>query len=130
MKSLASTVAIGLALLLLVLPGILLFLLWSLALPILAAERVGSGESLARSWRLARASMAPITVVSLLWLAVLAALFGATLLLDTAPQMPWLATTIALNLALSALFPFSTSVWAFAYMALRRPIESNRSATA
>lgn len=50
--SIVSTIAILAGLLLLVVPGLVLLLRWSLAYPVMLAEDEGLGGSLRRSWRL------------------------------------------------------------------------------
>ncbi|WP_326523294.1 hypothetical protein [Sphingomonas sp.] len=114
----ASVAAILGGLILLIVPGVLLMLLWSVSLPALAAERIGAIDALRRSWRLARPALRPLALtllpIVLAWLAI----FAGVAVMFCRPQMIDVISGV-LNVAMSALLPFSAAVWAFAYLELR-----------
>jgi uncharacterized membrane protein len=77
---LLSAVGMALGLILLIVPGVLLYLIWSVAAPALVEERLGPIEALGRSRRLtkgARWTVFGMTLVVLIAYAMFSALVGA-----------------------------------------------------
>lgn len=111
-------VAIGLALL--IVPGVLLLALWSLALPALAAERLPVVAAMRRSWALTRPYLASFVGLVLLaaapFLAVLA-LVAVTVLIPSFDSPTSLAVA---DLLLSVWAILTPAFWACAYAARRR----------
>lgn len=113
-----SVAAILGGLILMIVPGILLMLLWSVSLPALAAERIGAIDALRRSWNLTRTALRSVAVTAMPILLAWLAMFACVAVTFYHPQTLDVMN-VALNLALSALLPFSAAVWVFAYLELR-----------
>ena len=82
--SLIYFLAVATGLVLLVVPGLLLILRWSVSLPVLLSERLGVIQSLARSWRLTRDRWLP--VLCLLALVVLSSLLSIGVMVFSYPD--------------------------------------------
>lgn len=70
MLSLVSSIAIGLGLLLLIVPGAILYVIWSVATPVLVAERRGVFGSLGRSRALTKGARWPVFAIVLILMAI------------------------------------------------------------
>ncbi|URW74928.1 hypothetical protein M9980_10175 [Sphingomonas donggukensis] len=118
--SFVSGIGMLIGLILFVVPGVIAFLLWSLTLPVIAAERLSAMASLRRSVALARAHLATLALVGLaIALAIIGAL-GISLAADLLPEPAGaLAFSLWLNLSVSAILLFGAVAWARAYLALR-----------
>jgi hypothetical protein len=66
-----TSIAIGLGLILLIVPGIILFLMWCVAVPACVVEKLGPIESLGRSVELTRGYKGTIFLIYLLFILVL-----------------------------------------------------------
>jgi hypothetical protein len=114
-----ETVAVLLGLVVFVIPGILLMLLWSLAIPAIAAERLGANAALARSWRLARPALGALAMVGGVFvLAALPLVVAMVAAITLAPQAAWLQL-VMVDAILPALILGSAAVWTAAYLELR-----------
>jgi len=72
-----SGIGIGIGLLLFIVPGIILFLMWGLAIPVAVLEDAGLGDSLSRSRQLTAGHRGRVFVIYLLYFVLMAALeFG------------------------------------------------------
>lgn len=114
-----SGAAIIAGLILLIVPGLMLLLAWSVATPALVGERLRAIESLGRSWRLTRPALGRVV---LLWLPVLLFLGIVGVIgyqIGWFTEVATLAETIVLNILLSAVGTFLPVVATFAYLALR-----------
>ena len=116
--ALLTTAGAALALLLLVVPGVILFLRWSVAVPALVQERAGVFGSIARSTELTKGSRWP-----LFWLWIVMIVAAMAIQLALARIMPALdpIAAIALDAVISALVYMLTSIApAVCYVELRR----------
>ena len=99
--SLIGQVCVVLGLLLLVLPGVILFVRWSLGVPIVLSQRVSAIEALRQSWQATERHFWPILAVLLIVYLPLGLLaFG--LVAATAEGAP-IVSAIAFNLLLSVM---------------------------
>jgi hypothetical protein len=97
-----SSLGIGLGLVLLIVPGVILFARWSIALPVLLAEGTGITEALGRSWEETEGRVMPIIVTFLciyLPMAIALILTGA---FDQSPGGVRLGLSIGSNLIANA----------------------------
>lgn len=102
-----------------VVPGVALYLLWSVALPALASERISVIDAMRRSWTLTRPALGRVALLAaaialLVLLLMLAAATCMTLAPEWGPPL-----IVALDLAMSVTLMFSPIVWTYAYLALR-----------
>jgi len=94
--SLIYCLAVGAGLVLLVLPGLVLILRWSVSLPVLLGERLRVTQSLGRSWGLTRGQSRP--VLCLLALVLLSWLLPIAVMVFSYPDAspaPWGAALLA-----------------------------------
>jgi len=126
--SIVSGVAVMFGMLLLIVPGIILMLMWSVAVPVLIEERRGVFDSLERSSQLTRGAKGWIFLLMLLYMGVGAMVAGAVLALtgfglpsgDEGPTiLPIAASALAQTLN-SLLFAAMTAAL---YVELRRSRE-------
>jgi hypothetical protein len=82
--ALLSGLAIGFGMLLLIVPGLILASIWSVAVPALIIENKGVGEALERSSHLTRGVRGQIILLMLLYTAALLLVFGVLILISTA----------------------------------------------
>jgi len=119
LASLLSLVGVALAALLLVVPGVLLYGLWSLWMPALLAERLRATEALRRSWTLARPRLGWVLLVALwvllAWVAALAPMMGMVLL-----GMSDTAADVTGELLVAAAQMAGAAIYAHAFMLCRR----------
>lgn len=116
--ALLTTFGAAFALLLLVVPGIILFLRWSVSVPSLVQERLGVFSSMARSSELTKGSRWPLFG---LWIILILAAGAIQLALERV--MPAVGVTAALSLdavATSLVSLLTTVAPAVSYVELRR----------
>ena len=114
------TAGVGLALLLLVVPGIVLLVRWSAATPILLDEPVGVIESLQESWARTAGHAVPIAVsLVAAWGPVVASIVAATLL-----ELQFSSTSAALLISLA--LPLSQIAGWYVALAIHQLTRSNR----
>lgn len=120
--NLLTSIGIGLGLVFFIIPGLLLFVRWSVGLPALLRENLGVSEAMGRSrdltegnrWRilgLALLIWVPFLLVMLLF-GSLAGAFGGEAMLGS------LAFNMAINFAAGAISVFSALCWTEAYILL------------
>lgn len=116
--SLLATLGAALGLLLLVVPGVILFLRWSVAAPVLVQERRGVFGSMTRSAELTKGSRWPLLGI---WVIMIVA--ASALELALAKILPAVGTTAALSLdALNTtlIYMMSSILPAVSYVELRQ----------
>lgn len=123
--SIVSTIAVGLGLILLVVPGVVLYLIWSVALPALVIERIGIFEALRRSAVLTKGAKWQILGISLIFLL---SSWGLSLALKTMglvmydpaqPSGPTPGNVISGILQGAAVFIAGGTLWPSLYLELR-----------
>lgn len=117
--SFLAGIPILLGLLLLAVPGLILALLWSVAMPALAAERLGASKAMARSWALVRPNFGRAALLGTGVVGTIAALIAVLLgIIDLEP-----ATERGVMALGEVLFPglllFNAAIWTAAYLDLR-----------
>ena len=116
--SLLSVCGAVLGAIFLIVPGILLFLRWSVALPALAAENLSPVGALRRSWRLTRTALGGTGLIALGFVLFIAVFVPPLLLAENARSVVF--ATVALDVAGSLAILFGAITWACTYLALRR----------
>jgi hypothetical protein len=101
MLSLMVAICVGIGLLLLIVPGIILFVRWSLAVPILIDRAVPTADAVALSWAQTAGHFGPILAIFTLVYAPGLLLFGASFMSD-ADAAPNLLTLILSDILLEA----------------------------
>lgn len=104
--------------LLLVIPGIILFVRWLPAYGILIAEDAKVTDALGASWERTRDSFWPLLVVSLIYVGLLAVALGGMVLLASIPGISTVASSIPFNLLLAVVGAFSVGLGIAAYLML------------
>jgi hypothetical protein len=106
--SILTNIGIILGLILLVIPGLVLAIRWSIAVPIVLAEEQGAGDSMSESWARTKGHAVPVLIAYLVPLGLLIGSLGIYAIGDPeAAQIP-LMTSIAGNLCGNA---FSVMTW-------------------
>jgi hypothetical protein len=117
---LLASFAIGIGLLLLVIPGLILLTIWSLIVPAIVLERAGVFDSFARSRALVRGetwAVFSVVAMSMLLLVLGSFALGAAF----SPIDPEWLEVIVLDLVSNSLFaPFAALAWTVMYFELRR----------
>ena len=117
-----SGVAILLGLLVLVLPGLILMVFWSLTLPALAAERLGASDAMRRSWHLARPAFGCLALIGAVFVVAVALIFlMAVSVAYFVPHIGWLPTLIT-DVCFPIVILWSAPVWTAAYLELRNKV--------
>lgn len=100
--SILANIGILLGLVLLVIPGVVLAIRWSIVAPIVLAEEQGAMESLSESWARTKGHFAAILVASLVPLVPLAAGIVAYAMTDPETAQIPLATSVVANICTNA----------------------------
>ncbi len=110
--------AIGVGLVLLILPGLLLMTLWIAVIPAIVLERRAMGESFGRSSALVRGAFWNVFLVVVLTLLIW---LGINIVLGIAvsPFEPWLGSLIYQVVGGTIVVPFVVTVWTLAYYRLK-----------
>ena len=104
--------------LLLIVPGLVLFVRWLPAYGVLLAENTGVTAALGISWQRTRPAFWPLLAVALMYIVSLVVVIGGFALLAENPGVPLLAWSIPLNLAAAALSTGSVALGLAAYLLL------------
>lgn len=111
------SIGIGMGVVLLIVPGIILALMWSLAIPVAVLEDAGFGESLSRSRHLTAGHRGRVFAIYLLYFALLAAIemglaapLGALVAMKGAAAASFMKSQLALVIGLIFGFIVSTLV--------------------
>ena len=110
--------AIGIGLVLFIVPGVILMTIWIAVIPAIVLENRGIGESFGRSWELVKGRfwyvLLTIVLTILLW-------FGISLVISLAlsPLADWLAGLIQQIVGNTIVIPFVVTVWTLAYYRLK-----------
>jgi len=120
---LLTAIGAALGMILLIVPGIILWLGWCVAVPVLVQERLGVFGSMGRSWALTRGSRWALfglflMIVILLWLAQIA--FGLIGALGVATGNPQLILSITTGISSAVGAVLMTTGAAAAYIELKR----------
>jgi hypothetical protein len=111
-------IAIGIGLVLFIVPGVVLMTMWIAVIPAIVLENRGIGESFGRSWELVKGRfwyvLLVIVLTILLW-------FGISLVISLvlAALPNWLAGLIQQIVGNTIVIPFVVTVWTLAYYRLR-----------
>ncbi len=114
-----ETLAVLLGLLLFVVPGIALMLLWSLTIPVLAAERLGATDAMRRSWGLARHALGRLLAIGMIFVLVVALAALMTAIIEVSIGEALWAYLLLGDVMLPIVTLFSAIVWTHAYLDLR-----------
>jgi Membrane domain of glycerophosphoryl diester phosphodiesterase len=110
--------AIGIGLVLFIVPGVILMTIWIAVIPAIVLENRGIGESFGRSWELVKGRfwyvLLTIVLTILLW-------FGISVVISIAlaPLADWLAGLIQQIVGNTIVIPFVVTVWTLAYYRLK-----------
>jgi hypothetical protein len=111
-------IAIGIGLVLLIVPGLLLMALWIAVIPAIVLEDRGIGESFGRSSDLVRGTFWNVFLVVvltiLIWIGV-----GIVLSIAVSPFADWLGSFIYQLVGGTVVVPFVVTVWTLVYYRLR-----------
>lgn len=105
-------------LILLVVPGIIVFVRWLPAYGILIAEDARVTDALRTSWHRTADSFWPLLVVALIYWAIMGAAIGGMVVVATDPGISVLASSIPFNLLIAAGSAFSVGLSIAAYLML------------
>jgi hypothetical protein len=116
--SLLATLGAALGLLLLVVPGVILFLRWSVAAPVLVQERRGVFGSMTRSAELTKGSRWPLLGI---WVIVMVGAIALELALERAyPAVGTIAALAIDGASTAVIYMVSTIIPAVSYVELRQ----------
>ena len=111
-------IAIGIGLVLVIVPGLLLMALWIAVIPAIVLEDRGIGESFGRSSDLVRGTFWNVFLVValtiLIWIGI-----GIVLSIAVSPFSDWLGSFIYQLVAGTIVVPFLVTVWTLAYYRLK-----------
>ena len=114
-------IGVGIGFLLLVVPGVILWLMWFVAIPVAVVERPGVFASLSRSSELTKGSKGAIFLLVLVLVAIgigISFLLGGALLKASEGMKEPLFLTMALEVLVTA--PFGAALSGVTYLTLRR----------
>ena len=110
--------AIGIGLVLFIVPGLILMTIWIAVIPAIVLEGRGIGESFGRSWELVQGRfwyvLLTVVLTILLWFGV-----SVVISLVLTPLRDWLAGLIQQIVGNTIVIPFVVTVWTLAYYRLK-----------
>ena len=115
----ASSIAIGLGLVLFVVPGLIWTTMWSVAVPAMVEERTGVYDSLARSAELTRGSRWPIFGLLAIYYGLWFALDALLVMVIPNPYDDLLVYALAVGVIAAVIGLFSAAVFAALYVELK-----------
>lgn len=116
--SLLAGVAIGLGLILLIVPGLVLMTWWALIVPVIVLENAGGRESLGRSRELVRGYAWNVFGIIVVTIVVLIAA-SIPIVLALSPLEAWVRTLVAPLVGGTLVAPFVAVTWTLLYYRLR-----------